>query len=204
MADHTVLPDSMRDAIVIDEFGCWVWQKHVSRDGYGMTSVRCSCGEGRRPERMHRVTYRLFVGDVEPGLVIDHLCRNRACCNPDHLEAVTTRENVRRGISPPAVNARKTVCVRGHVLPEGGEGRAQCHACAKILRDQWKERAGVNQDGSPNERGRRVLNALTIRPKSARMLAEQLGWSHTHVLDISRTLVANGHARRTSKGLVLS
>lgn len=70
--------------------GCWIWRGTKS-NGYGRVSV------DRRLHYVHRVVYALTVGEIPEGLQLDHLCRNRACCNPAHLEPVTASENVRRG-----------------------------------------------------------------------------------------------------------
>ncbi|OGR27289.1 MAG: hypothetical protein A2139_07850 [Desulfobacca sp. RBG_16_60_12] len=71
--------------------GCWLWQGEINRNGYGRVWVN-----GKRL-MAHRVTYEAFHGPIAPGLVLDHLCKNRQCCNPDHLEPVTVRENTIRG-----------------------------------------------------------------------------------------------------------
>lgn len=91
------------------ESGCFEWTGHKNK-GYGIIARR------RKHLRAHRVAYEYAKAEIPPGLVIDHLCRNPACINPDHLEAVTPRENTYRGVSSPAMNRRKEACKRGHPL----------------------------------------------------------------------------------------
>jgi hypothetical protein len=106
------------------EGGCWVWTGTLS-NGYGRIS------HGGKQEGAHRVAHELFVGPVPEGLVIDHLCRTKACVNPEHLEAVTQRENMRRGIK----GVLTTHCPHGHAYdeentyrdPRGGRRCRSCH-----------------------------------------------------------------------------
>jgi hypothetical protein len=86
---------------------CWEWVACRTAMGYGRFVV------DRRVRAAHRVAYELSVGPIPEGLEIDHLCRNRACVNPAHLEAVSHRVNVLRGTAPAAVNKRKTHCPCG-------------------------------------------------------------------------------------------
>lgn len=111
-----------------DERGCWVWDKPHPESGYGQFDGRA-----------HRWSYEFFCVDIPEGLDIDHLCRNRACVNPWHMDPVPAGVNVLRGVGPAAINARKTHCVRGHEFTEANTYRApgnpnsrHCRACRAI------------------------------------------------------------------------
>lgn len=86
------LRESLRRRVSEADNGCWVWTGPTSPSGYAiMRSRRLD------EQRAHRISYRLHVGDIPDGMVVDHLCRHTSCVNPAHLEVVTQRENVRRG-----------------------------------------------------------------------------------------------------------
>ena len=109
---------------------CWIWMGSKDHDGYGFFGFQY------RTWKAHRFSYMLYNDELDSDLQLDHLCRNPSCVNPEHLEQVTLRENVLRGISPPAINAQKTHCLRGHEFTEENyyitrkNGR-QCKTCAK-------------------------------------------------------------------------
>lgn len=105
----------------IDAGGCWVWRGSVAQNGYGRMSVMA--GSVQKLQNTHRVAYEAFVGAIPAGLEIDHLCRNRLCCNPEHLEAVTHAENMRRGAS--------THCENGHPRNPAHD---RCRVCRNIRR----------------------------------------------------------------------
>jgi hypothetical protein len=93
---------------------CWIWIGSIAPNGYGKFSVEKN--KVRKCFNAHRWAYEYFVGPIRLGLTLDHLCRNRRCVNPGHLEPVTIRENLLRGESASAANARKTHCPKGHPL----------------------------------------------------------------------------------------
>jgi len=92
----------------VDDAPCWLWTGFHNEYGYGRINIQ------RRLHLVHRVTFEIFAGLVPDGLELDHLCRVRLCANPAHLEPVTRRINVLRGVSPVAEHARATHCPRGH------------------------------------------------------------------------------------------
>jgi len=97
--------------IVVNADGCWEWTgSQLAGAGYG----RINLGRSRGVEYTHRVVMAMAYGEIPTGLQVDHLCRNRICCNPSHLELVSAAENTRRGESPGMAIHRLGVCVAGH------------------------------------------------------------------------------------------
>jgi len=120
---------------------CWPWLASFTK-GYGQIG---SGGRGGHTVHAHRVAYELLVGPVPSGLHLDHLCRNRWCCNPAHCEPVTIGENLRRGIGPSGVNSRKTHCLRGHPFDEQNtrfdrRGNRRCRECARFAQSGFPTR----------------------------------------------------------------
>lgn len=127
--------------------GCWEWLGKLNEDGYG------SFYENKIVHRAHRWSYESIVGPIPDGLEIDHLCRNRACVNPEHMEPVTHAENVRRGKSH-EVNRKKTHCPQGHpysgdnlyVSPKG------YRACRTCQREGMQRIRATRGRGAPSQR----------------------------------------------------
>lgn len=106
--------------------GCWSWEGPTNHDGYGTVTV-----DGKKV-MSHRFAYELFIGPIPKGLQVDHLCRNRACTNPEHLEPVTYQENARRA------GAAITHCKYGHAFTPANtyyttKGRRRCRTCNRRL-----------------------------------------------------------------------
>lgn len=122
---------------------CWIWQGPTYGNGYAAVSF-----DGR-PKLGHRYVYERLVGPIPEGLVIDHLCRVRECVNPAHLEPVTDRENILRGVGMSAKWAVATHCLRGHELNDDTvsivQGARRCKLCDRIRskRHRDRKRAGL-------------------------------------------------------------
>lgn len=113
-------------------FHCWEWKAARAKNGYGKIGRG---GHGQGWVGAHRVSYELLRGSIPEGLQLDHLCRNRACVNPAHLEAVPCRTNLLRGVSPAAENARKDACTHGHPFDSENtyewRGQRHCRTCRR-------------------------------------------------------------------------
>jgi hypothetical protein len=137
---------------------CWLWRKCISASGYGLFSFN------QKTTRAHRFSYELHIGPIPWGLQLDHLCKIKNCVNPDHLEAVTARENVLRSDGITARLARWTHCKRGHEFTsentyhhKGQRGNTfrVCRQCALA-----KNRAAAPRDRLTRQRKREALRAI--------------------------------------------
>lgn len=129
--------DRLLARIEVHPLGCWGWRGALNGPGYGVITIKLG-----QQALVHRVAYTELVGPIPPGHQIDHLCFNRRCCNPAHLEPVLHTENIRRmraagrgrGGGGGGRNAEKTHCIHGHEFTPsntyvGPDGRRKCRAC---------------------------------------------------------------------------
>lgn len=112
--------------------GCWPWNGSTDKDGYGRF--------GRTgTDRACRIAYQFLSGKIPSDMHVDHLCRNRSCVNPLHLEPVSPRQNTMRGNGPAAINFRKTKCINGHEFSTENtyyraDGARTCRTCNRERR----------------------------------------------------------------------
>lgn len=145
MEHHQPSPQIFADKKLYDEFikekieknirinnNCWMWNGAKDKDGYGTFCYNT------KKEKVHRISYKLWMGELDPTLTIDHLCNIRSCCNPTHLQQVTIKRNVLRSNGLTAINKRKTHCIHGHPFsPQNtylyrGTHR-QCKTCQHLI-----------------------------------------------------------------------
>jgi hypothetical protein len=129
-------------AKVAVEGDCWLWAGSTDRKGYGRFAV------AGRNTLAHRWIYEQEKGEIHKGMVIDHLCRNRRCVNPNHMEVVTSQVNTLRGETIAAKNLSATHCPKGHAYTEGNfyrrssDGGRQCRPCALAIRKKRYQEKG--------------------------------------------------------------
>ncbi len=172
--------------------GCWLWTGAVYASGYAVIG-RGRAGTGMRVA--HKAAYEHFVGPVPAGMDLDHLCRLRSCVNPAHLEPVTRRENLRRGIGLSAgrflkspINTPHTHCLKGHALTpqnsatNGQDGKRRCRLCSN---------AGQRNLNRQKKSAHRQIYAALKRGQIVRLPCAQCGSTvniQAHHTDYSKPL----------------
>ena len=123
---------------------CVIWPLSRFRNGYGQATP----DPGRTTHLAHRREWERAYGPVPAGMTLDHLCRNKACINVDHLEVVTMRENVLRSNNVCAQNARMSACSEGHPFDETNtyrySGRRHCRVCRRGASRRYRAKQEVN------------------------------------------------------------
>jgi hypothetical protein len=123
---------------IIPQTNCWLWTGPINRDGYGSVHFN------QKQQQIHRVFYETFKGPILKGTEIDHLCRVRNCCNPDHLETVSHQKNVDRSNGRKG-SLKRTHCINGHpYTPENTyrspQGVRACKICRAIKMTESRQR----------------------------------------------------------------
>ena len=143
----TIWGDDVRrfhSKIATTDAGCWHWTGTRNGNGYGQIKVQGVMWQA------HRYSYLLRHGAIPDGAAVDHLCRNRGCVNPDHLEAVDVRTNTLRGEGVTAQNARRQTCAHGHTLTDRHDGLGRyCPTCHREG-DRLRKHAKRATSGGPN------------------------------------------------------
>ena len=142
------------DAKAVKTPSCWRWSGYHTGEGYARLGS----------ENAHRIAYELYVGPIPAGMQIDHLCRNKGCVNPAHLEPVTQQENISRSENMAARYARRSHCTNGHeYTPENTRlGPTNNRVCRTCERDRSRRRWAENPEGM------RARERMRVRPKRSR------------------------------------
>lgn len=150
-ARQAALRRLQKRTLIDDQSGCWLWRGASYPSGYGQMTFF------KQHIAAHRLSYMAHKGRIPMGLVLDHLCRARACVNPEHLEPVTQQENLSRGIGISTQHARRTHCNHGHPFDGGNvgisdEGYRYCMECKRIqARARYRQRvASVFAEAVPS------------------------------------------------------
>lgn len=134
------------EKIVKHENGCWLWQGKLHTAGYAQFRFNNTMVYG------HRWAYETYKGPIPDGFTLDHLCGNRCCVNPDHLEPVTVKENNARKL-PRSPKSPRTHCVHGHAFTDENSimwtGGRRCRICYRERRARYRKQSMQIRQGIP-------------------------------------------------------
>lgn len=172
-----------------NENGCIEWTAGTNGVGYGI--IHLGRDGGFKKVYAHRWHYEYMKGPIPEGLHLDHLCRNTLCVNPEHLEPVTVRENLIRGVGFSGVNARKTHCIRGHeltgdnlyVYPNGGR---YCRACERHRDREKRSKMPPRPKQEFCKRGHPLSGENLYTPPSGRRVCRECKRMHQKMTDARR------------------
>lgn len=131
-----------------DEHGCWIWTGYCKPAGYGQITPGKDEWHSRTAYT-HVIAYHFLVGPVPEGKQLDHLCRVRRCCNPEHLEPVTSGVNTKRGQAPHVVAHRENRCIKGHLLDAANSyvnpttGWRRCRTCRAAYMKAYRSKVSA-------------------------------------------------------------
>lgn len=156
----------------IDLTGCWLWDGYINKNRYGTWSY--SQGGKTKTVSAHRAAYELLRGPIPDGLVLDHLCRVRFCCNPDHLVPVTQKQNLARsksGQTGAERNRAKTHCLQGHSYSGDNlhitpDGKRVCRACARRYTAEARARRLATNPPEPRKRQEACKRGHAFTPEN--------------------------------------
>ncbi len=152
----------------VDKTGeCWLWTAGCFKRGYG--SFRLN----GKMERAHSLSFRLARGDVPKGLVLDHLCRNKRCVRPEHLDPVTQLVNVRRGLVKGQEWSRGELCGTSKLTSESVLAIRALHSAGFGTHGELGEMYGVS----------RVMIGMIVRRRAWAWLVDQLPQNNTATID---------------------
>lgn len=130
--------------VEIQPNGCWDWVGAITNRGYGLFNDEIKL------KLVHRLSYEINKGKIPAGLQIDHLCRNRKCVNPEHLEVVTQKENMMRGFGLASMYSKRSHCKRGHPLVKENLGKwrnsRDCLICSRLRCKKAYNKAKLNDN----------------------------------------------------------
>ncbi len=147
---------------------CWQWTGAIRKQGYGQIGEGGAASDGARNLLVHRVVYMRLVGPIPEGLELDHLCRNKRCCRPEHLEAVTRRTNTLRGESPAAKANRRNRCANGHEYTIENTYMAKgihrhCRTCMRVVQKRLRAEGYWRPGGAGYDKERNKLRQRKFR-----------------------------------------